>query len=100
MKSNNPGEDHPLGEVAQALARCSSPQEIREFLLCWFTPREVKDMDNRWRLVQELLAGQSQRKIAQDLGVSLCKITRGSRELKKKDSAFKKMLDLSSGTAP
>ena len=30
----------------------------------------------------------------QELGVSLCKITRGSRELKKTDSAFKSMLNL------
>ncbi len=89
--------DLPLEEVARALARCDDPQIIHEFLLSWFTLREVSDMQSRWRLVQDLLKGHSQRKIAQDLGVSLCKITRGSKELKKVDSAFKKMLDLSFG---
>jgi TrpR family trp operon transcriptional repressor len=34
----------------------------------------------------------SQRKIAERLGMSLCKITRGSRELKKNGSAFKRVL--------
>jgi TrpR family trp operon transcriptional repressor len=35
----------------------------------------------------------SQRKIAEELGMSLCKITRGSKELQKRDSAFKTVLD-------
>jgi TrpR family trp operon transcriptional repressor len=34
-----------------------------------------------------------QRKIAEELGLSLCKITRGSRELKKEGSAFRVLLD-------
>ena len=86
--------DEPLLEAARALARCEDPQVIHEFLLSWFTVREVSDMHSRWRLVKDLIKGHSQRRIAQDLGVSLCKITRGSRELRKSDSAFKKMLDL------
>jgi TrpR family trp operon transcriptional repressor len=32
------------------------------------------------------------REIAKDLGVSLCKITRGSRVLKRPDSAFSRIL--------
>jgi len=35
----------------------------------------------------------AQRKIAEELGLSLCKITRGSRELKKEGSAFKALLE-------
>ncbi|NLK61659.1 MAG: transcriptional regulator, partial [Treponema sp.] len=38
--------------------------------------------------------GTTQREIAKKMGLSLCKITRGSRELKKEDSPFKKMIDL------
>ncbi len=38
--------------------------------------------------------GETQRRVAQELGVSLCKITRGSKELKKPDSPFKAMLRL------
>ena len=37
--------------------------------------------------------GMSQRKIADRLGLSLCKITRGSRELKKAHSPFKAMIE-------
>ncbi len=46
-------------------------------------------MAKRWALVKELSHGTAQRRIAEDLGLSLCKITRGSRELKKEGSAFK-----------
>ena len=38
--------------------------------------------------------GMSQRNIAKRLGLSLCKITRGSKELKKDNSAFKHFIEL------
>jgi TrpR family trp operon transcriptional repressor len=38
--------------------------------------------------------GMSQRKISNQLKLSLCKITRGSKELKKKSSVFKYMIDV------
>jgi hypothetical protein len=44
--------------------------------------------------VKEIARGTPQREIAKDLGLSLCKITRGSRELKKEGSPFRKMLEL------
>ena len=57
--------------------------------------RELKDFANRWHLVKELDAGTTQREIAKKYGMSLCNITRGSREIKKENSAFKKFLELS-----
>jgi TrpR family trp operon transcriptional repressor len=42
--------------------------------------------------VKLLARGESQRAIARRLGMSLCKITRGSRELKKRNSAFRRVL--------
>jgi TrpR family trp operon transcriptional repressor len=54
------------------------------------SPAEVADIAARWALVKALKQKIPQRKIAQDLGVSLCKIVRGSRELKKPGSAFRR----------
>ena len=48
----------------------------------------------RWELVKLIDDGMSQRNIAKELGLSLCKITRGSRELKKENSAFKRMIGI------
>ena len=67
---------------------------IYDFFNCLFTKPELKDIANRWLLVKEIDAGTTQREIANKFSMSLCKITRGSRELNKEDSAFRKMLDL------
>jgi TrpR family trp operon transcriptional repressor len=45
-------------------------------------------------LVKEIDKGSTQREIAKKFRMSLCKITRGSKELSKSDSAFRKMLEL------
>lgn len=68
-------------------------QLVREFCECIFTPAEIKDLVNRWLLVKEIDKGTTQREIARRFGMSLCKITRGSKELSKPDSAFRKVLD-------
>ena len=67
------------------------------------TPEEKDQLSTRVLLIQQLLAGEkSQREIAQDLQVSISKITRGSNELKRSDAAtiaFLKEQLLGSGTA-
>jgi len=88
-----------LPEISRVLAGLSDPQLIAAFLRDILTPREQHDISTRWELVKRLDRGESQRQIAADLGLSLCKITRGSRELKKTDSAFKKVIRLSLGKA-
>jgi TrpR family transcriptional regulator, trp operon repressor len=87
-------ENHPLGELAAALAVCDDPHMIEEFLTGLFTAAEVREMGKRWALVRLLDNGMSQRNIAKNLNLSLCKITRGSKELKKEASAFQKMIEL------
>ncbi len=67
--------------------------ELKDFCECIFTPVEIKDLINRWILVKEIDNGVPQRTIAQTYGMSLCKITRGSKELSKPNSAFRKILD-------
>jgi TrpR family trp operon transcriptional repressor len=79
-------------ELASALAGTGDRNLIRDFLYCLLTPAEIADIAARWALVKELKRKTPQREIARDLGVSLCKITRGSRELKKPGSAFQRML--------
>lgn len=82
-----------IGEIAEVLARVDDAGLIFDFLKCILTKRELAEVDGRWELVKRLARGESQRAIARRLGMSLCKITRGSRELKKRNSAFKRILD-------
>ncbi len=87
-------EENPLQELARALAAEDDPRFVEEFLKSLFTEAEIREMGKRWALVRLLDEGYSQRKIAQQLGLSLCKITRGSKELKKENSSFQRMVDL------
>lgn len=82
-----------LDQIAAVLARIEDRKLIREFLICILTKYEIKEIAGRWELVKLLYDGMSQRRIAEQLGMSLCKITRGSKELKKRGSAFKTVLD-------
>jgi TrpR family transcriptional regulator, trp operon repressor len=84
----------PLAELAQLLARTDDPRLVEEVLSALLTPSEAHDLSARWELVKRLDQGETQRHIASALHLSLCKITRGSRELKKPDSAFRKLLKL------
>jgi len=84
---------HPLHEMSRALSHIEDPALIDGFLESILTPREVRDLAGRWDLVKLLAAGMSQRAIARGLHMSLCKITRGSRELKRPRSALRRVLE-------
>jgi TrpR family trp operon transcriptional repressor len=83
-----------LGELARLLHQAGDAGLVERFLREILTPSEATGISSRWELVKRLDRGQSQRAIAADLGLSLCKITRGSRELKKPGSALRALLDL------
>jgi TrpR family trp operon transcriptional repressor len=80
-------------EIAQYLAQLNDPVKIQQFLESILTSAEMRDLDLRWELVKMLKEGKSQRQIAGELHISLCKITRGSRELKKKNSILKEAIE-------
>jgi len=95
MNIDDPEVGVNLGELSRALASTTDGELIEAFLRSLLTPSETADVAARWALVKALERKVPQREIAKNLGLSLCKITRGSRELKKEDSPFKKMLELS-----
>ncbi len=81
-------------EISAVLAATDDENLIERFLSSFLTPKEINELSLRWELVRLLDRGMTQRGIAQKLGISLCKITRGSKELKKNPSYFKLMIDL------
>jgi TrpR family trp operon transcriptional repressor len=81
-----------LKELAKALALETDQRQLEDFLRSLLTPAELVEVATRWALVKEIAHGVPQREIARRYGLSLCKITRGSRELKKPASAFRKMI--------
>jgi len=87
-------DNESIWELSQALAACNDINLIHDFLTNGLlTANETHEMATRWALVKLIKSGMSQRKIADNLGLSLCKITRGSKELKKENSPFEGMLN-------
>ena len=82
-----------IKEIAGLLAETNQKKLILEFLESLLTPAELEAISSRWEIVKRLDQGISQRKIAKELHLSLCKITRGSKELKKENSPMKKMIN-------
>ncbi len=79
-------------DIITTLAQISDIEEMKSFIDEILTPREIQDLFLRWTLLQELDRGKTQRSIAANYGISLCKITRGSKILKKDRSVVKKYL--------
>jgi len=79
-------------ELATALAQIDDPELVAGFLEEILTPKEVKDISLRWQLLRELQEGKTQRDIAQRHQMSLCKITRGAKLLKNRNSVTNRVL--------
>ena len=85
--------DEGLHELCATIAGMTSARDVEDFCGCLFTEAEREDLAKRWLLVREIDRGTTQREIARMFKMSLCKITRGAKELKKSSSAFRKVLD-------
>ncbi len=60
--------------------------EMNRFFHEILTQSEIQNLALRWELMKKLKQGIPQRKIASDLKISLCKITRGSKIVKNRSS--------------
>ncbi len=92
MKRRPPQGDKALRQLTGVLHRMDTAEEAYGVLYALLTAREREKIALRWKLVELLERGMTQRAIAAELGVSLCKITRGSRELKYGPAAFRKAI--------
>ena len=81
-----------IKEMSQILSDLKTAGEVEQFLNEILTLSEMETLSKRWRILNLLKDGVSQREIAKDLSVSLCKITRGSKLLKNKNSITAKYL--------
>lgn len=54
---------------------------LEDFLRGITTANERKELSQRLEIIKRLLDGQPQHKIAEDLGVGVATVTRGSKEL-------------------
>lgn len=80
-------------DLLNVILSMDDPGELKRFFNDIFTPAELEDISLRWKLLKDLHRGKTQRKIAEKYGISLCKITRGSKVLKNKDSIVLRVLN-------
>lgn len=91
MSKPDSNVDVALRDLAAAMAGLGA-DKLHEVFSALLTPREREKIALRWKLVCMLEQGITQRAIASELGISLCKITRGSHELKYGPEAFRKAI--------
>ena len=84
-------------DIIEAFTDITDRKTMKRLFSELFTPAEILDVALRWRLMAMLHEGTPQREIAERLGISLCKITRGSRVLKEKNSISKRILEEKKG---
>ena len=79
-------------ELVGIFTDINEKDKMEQFFQEIFNEKERNDISLRWQLLKELHEGQTQRKIASNHKISLCKITRGSKILKNNNSIIKKLL--------
>lgn len=79
-------------DLAELILSLKSQEDVQEFIDNMFTQSEWDTLSKRWNIIKMLDEGRTQRDISKELQVSLCKVTRGSKILKNKDSVIYKFL--------
>ena len=81
-----------LIELSVLIKNLQTSENVCEFLSEILTQSEISTLSKRWRILKLLSQGATQREIATELNVGLCKVTRGAKILKNKDSIITKNL--------
>jgi TrpR family transcriptional regulator, trp operon repressor len=79
-------------ELLDVISGIKDKDELAQLFKDLFTPAELDDLTLRWKLLKDLHQKIPQRKIAEKYSISLCKITRGSKVLKKKECVVSNIL--------
>ena len=92
MKNNSEQYKKEVVNVISKIAK--DKQLLADFIKDILTPREFDNIGVRWQIVKRLAKGEYQQAIADDLHLGVATITRGSREMRKKEGGFRRALKL------
>lgn len=81
-----------IQEISKLVKNLHTEVEIETFFKELLTESEIETLSKRWRILDLLTQGYTQREIAKELQVSLCKVTRGAKILKDKSSVLARHL--------
>ena len=92
MKNNIDQYKKEIVEVISKVAK--DKQLLADFVKELLTPREFENVSVRWQIVKRLAKGEHHQAIAEDLHLGVATVTRGSREMRKKEGGFRRALKL------
>ena len=81
-----------IQEISKLIKNLHTENETTAFFKEILTESEIETLSKRWRILNMLKDGVTQRDIAKELKVSLCKVTRGAKIIKNKNSILTKYL--------
>lgn len=84
--------DETEAGLLAALAGTDEPGEMRALLTEVLTAAEYRALVRRWAILELLERGFTQRRIAEEIGGSLCNVTRGAKILRNPESVAAKAL--------
>lgn len=90
MKNNIDQYKKEVLEVIYKIAK--DKQLLADFVKDILTPHEFENISVRWQIVKRLSKGEHQGSIAADLHLGVATVTRGSREMRKKEGGFRRTL--------
>ncbi len=98
MKKNSEQYKKEMIEIIFKIAK--DKQLLADFIKEILTPREFENIGVRWQIVKrlgkgehhQLGKGEHYQSIAADLRLGVSTVTRGSREMRKKDGGFRRAL--------
>ncbi len=70
-----------LYDLIETILKLEDGRQALDFLKGILTPKELSEVVMRLQVVSRLKKGDSQRKIAQELGIGIATVSRGSREI-------------------
>jgi TrpR family transcriptional regulator, trp operon repressor len=92
MKNNSEQYKKELIEVIFKIAK--DKNLLEDFIKDILTPREFDNVGVRWQIVKRLAKGEHHQAIAESLHLGVATVTRGSREMLKKEGGFRRTLKL------
>lgn len=88
MKNNSEQYKKEVVEVIYKIAKDKSL--LADFVKDILTPHEFENIGIRWQIVKRLAKGEHHQSIAEDLHLGVATVTRGSREMRKKEGGFQR----------
>lgn len=77
--------------LAELFCSIQDPKDMKQFLDGFMTASEIDHLWERWRIIELLLEGQSQRSVKSNLEVSIATVSRGAHVLKSHAALMRKI---------